>query len=102
MQNTEENFSTASNSCTQPPTSSIPIMRNSDGSGYPRGLKADNIPVGARCFAIVDAIDAMIFKRPYNEPVTFDVAAAEIQRCACKHFDPDIVGTALDFLSSTL
>ena len=33
----------------------------------------------------------MIFKRPYNEPVTFDVAAAEIQRCACKHFDPDIV-----------
>jgi putative nucleotidyltransferase with HDIG domain len=73
-----------------------------DGSGYPRGLKADNIPVGARCFAIVDAIDAMIFKRPYNEPVAFDVAAAEIQRCACTHFDPDIVGTALDFLSSTL
>jgi putative two-component system response regulator len=70
-----------------------------DGSGYPRGLRAASIPVGARCFAIVDAVDAMVFKRPYNQPVSFDVAAAEIQRCAGTHFDPEIVRIALDFLS---
>ena len=73
-----------------------------DGSGYPRGLKTESIPVGARCFAIVDAVDAMIFKRPYNRPVSFEMAAAEIQRCAGTHFDPEIVRVALDFLSDQL
>jgi hypothetical protein len=42
-----------------------------DGSGYPRGLKGKDIPFGARVFAVVDTVDAMIYKRPYNRPVTF-------------------------------
>src|SRR5436309_14281641 len=52
-----------------------------DGTGYPRGLQGENIPFGARVFAIVDAVDAMIYKRPYNAPVSFREAAAEVKRC---------------------
>ena len=70
-----------------------------DGSGYPRGLVREAIPLGARCFAIMDAVDAMMFKRPYNKPVSFDRAAAEINRCAGTHFDPEIVDVALPYLS---
>jgi putative nucleotidyltransferase with HDIG domain len=71
-----------------------------DGSGYPRSLRGEAIPVGARCFAIVDAVDAMIFKRPYNRPVSFERASAEIRRCAGGHFDPELVEVALNFLST--
>jgi putative nucleotidyltransferase with HDIG domain len=69
-----------------------------DGSGYPRKLKGEAIPFGARVFAVVDAIDAMIYKRPYNTPVTFSMAAAEIRRCAGTHFDPSVVDLTLQYL----
>lgn len=69
-----------------------------DGTGYPRGLRDEQIPLGARIFAIVDAIDAMIYKRPYNTPVTFREAAEEIKRCAGTHFDPELVPLTLEFL----
>src|SRR4051812_14865131 len=49
-----------------------------DGSGYPRGITGQDIPFGARVFSIIDAVDAMIYKRPYNTPVSFTVAAQEI------------------------
>ena len=71
-----------------------------DGSGYPRGLCREKIPIGARCFAIVDAVDAMIFKRPYNKPISFEQASDEIMRCSGSHFDPELIRVALDFLSS--
>jgi len=70
-----------------------------DGSGYPRGLRYDAIPLGARLFAIVDTVDAMIYKRPYNTPVSFDEAAAEVRRCTGTQFDPDLVETTLTYLS---
>lgn len=70
-----------------------------DGSGYPRGLRAENIPIGARCFTIVDAVDAMIFQRPYNQPISFERAAAEVRRCAGTQFDPELVQVALEFLA---
>src|SRR5215204_623210 len=70
-----------------------------DGSGYPRGLRGDRIPLGARIFAVVDAVDAMIYKRPYNQPVTFREAAEEIRRCAGAHFDPDVVPLAVEVLA---
>jgi putative nucleotidyltransferase with HDIG domain len=73
-----------------------------DGSGYPRRLGGEAIPFGARIFAIVDAIDAMIYKRPYNTPVTFQKAAEEVRRCAGTHFDPKLVPSALEFLSGRL
>jgi len=62
-----------------------------DGSGYPRRLKGEEIPLGARIFMVVDAFDAMTFDRPYSQAKPFDVAKAEIRRCGGSHFDPSVV-----------
>lgn len=62
-----------------------------DGSGYPRGLRGEEIPLGARIFAVVDAFDAMTFDRPYSRAISFEAAKAEIKRCAGSHFDPAVV-----------
>ena len=62
-----------------------------DGSGYPRGLRGDEIPLGARIFTVVDAFDAMTFDRPYSTAIPFDAAQAEIKRCGGSHFDPVVV-----------
>ena len=70
-----------------------------DGTGYPRGLRAENIPFGARVFAIVDTVDAMIYRRPYNTPVSFREAACEVRRCAGTQFDPALVESTLSYLS---
>jgi putative nucleotidyltransferase with HDIG domain len=71
-----------------------------DGSGYPRCLRGEQIPLGARIFCIVDAVDAMIYKRPYNQPVTFLEAAAEIRRCAGTHFDPSLIEISIEVLEA--
>jgi putative nucleotidyltransferase with HDIG domain len=70
-----------------------------DGTGYPRGLKGDQIPFGARVFMVVDTVDAMIYKRPYNKPVKFSESAVEVRRCAGTQFDPGIVDATLEYLS---
>ena len=70
-----------------------------DGTGYPRGLKGQDIPFGARVFAIVDSVDAMIYKRPYNKPITFGQAAEEVRRCTGTQFDPDLVESTLAYLN---
>jgi putative nucleotidyltransferase with HDIG domain len=70
-----------------------------DGTGYPRGLQGEEIPFGARVFAIVDTIDAMIYKRPYNSPVSLRAAAAEVRRCSGTQFDPALVDSTLAYLS---
>lgn len=59
-----------------------------DGSGYPRRLKGDDIPLWARLFAIIDTLDAITSDRPYRKGLGFDVAAAEIQRMSGSQFDP--------------
>jgi putative two-component system response regulator len=69
-----------------------------DGTGYPRGLEAEEIPFGARVFMIVDTVDAMMYKRPYNKPVPFEDAAAEVRRCAGTQFDPALVEPTLEYL----
>jgi response regulator RpfG family c-di-GMP phosphodiesterase len=66
-----------------------------DGTGYPRGLKGPDIPLGARIFAVVDAFDAMTFDRPYSRAISFDTAQAEIRRCAGTQFDPAVVASFL-------
>jgi response regulator RpfG family c-di-GMP phosphodiesterase len=73
-----------------------------DGSGYPRGLRGEDIPLGARIFAVVDAFDAMTFDRPYSKAISFDAAKSEIKRCAGTHFDPSVVASFLRVRESLL
>jgi putative nucleotidyltransferase with HDIG domain len=61
-----------------------------DGSGYPRGLKGEDIPKGARIFAIADTLDAITSDRPYRAAQPFSAAKVEIVRCAGTQFDPEI------------
>lgn len=62
-----------------------------DGSGYPRGLKGEAIPRGARVFAVADAYDAIRFDRPYSPARSADEVLREIVRCRGSHFDPEVV-----------
>jgi putative nucleotidyltransferase with HDIG domain len=62
-----------------------------DGSGYPRGLRGEEIPLGARIFAIADTLDAMTSDRPYRVSMGFAAAREEIKRFSGRQFDPRIV-----------
>jgi HD-GYP domain-containing protein (c-di-GMP phosphodiesterase class II) len=62
-----------------------------DGTGYPRGLKKEEIPLGARIFALVDAFDAMTSDRPYRRALTFEQALDQIAASAGTQFDPEVV-----------
>ena len=64
-----------------------------DGGGYPRGLKGDEIPLGARLFMVADVYDALTSVRPYRSPVSYGEAADEIRRQSGSHFDPIVVDT---------
>ena len=61
-----------------------------DGRGYPRGLKGEEIPIGARCLGIADAFDAMISRRPYRDPMPLDLALNELRRGLGSQFDPEL------------
>jgi putative nucleotidyltransferase with HDIG domain len=62
-----------------------------DGSGYPRGLKGKDIPLGARLFMVADVFDALTSERPYRIPSGYQEAAAEIIEKSGEHFDPEVV-----------
>ena len=62
-----------------------------DGSGYPRGLKGEEIPLLARIITIVDAYDVMTNGRPYKEPLSKQEALEELKRCAGSQFDSNLV-----------
>jgi response regulator RpfG family c-di-GMP phosphodiesterase len=62
-----------------------------DGSGYPLGLRGCEIDLNARIFAVADAFDAMISDRVYRSGKSYELAAAELTRCAGLHFDPAVV-----------
>jgi HD-GYP domain-containing protein (c-di-GMP phosphodiesterase class II) len=62
-----------------------------DGSGSPRGLKGDEIPLGARIFAIADTLDAITSDRPYRPAQNLQAARTEIQSWSGKQFDPEII-----------
>jgi HD-GYP domain-containing protein (c-di-GMP phosphodiesterase class II) len=66
-----------------------------DGSGYPRGLKGEEIPISARIVSVVDVFDALINKRCYKEPWPLDEALAEIKKGSGTHFDPQVVASLL-------
>ncbi len=61
-----------------------------DGSGYPQGLKADDIPVSARLMALADVYDALVSRRVYKEPMPHEQAAGIIIAGRGTHFDPDV------------
>jgi putative two-component system response regulator len=67
-----------------------------DGSGYPRGLKADQIPISGRLMAVADVYDALISKRVYKPPLSHEEAVKIIQDGRGGHFDPDIVDAFLE------
>lgn len=71
------------------------IVRSSheryNGSGYPDGLKGDEIPLPSRIIAVCDAFDAMIGPRPYRLGMNTDNAASELRRCAGAQFDPVVI-----------
>ena len=62
-----------------------------DGSGYPSGLRRNEIPIGSRIFAVADALDAITSDRPYRKARSFDAARKEILRCSGTQFDPNVV-----------
>jgi putative nucleotidyltransferase with HDIG domain len=66
-----------------------------DGTGYPRGLKGEQIPLGARIFAVADALDAMVSDRPYRKALSIQYARDEIKRCSGTQFDPRVVDVFL-------
>jgi PAS domain S-box-containing protein/putative nucleotidyltransferase with HDIG domain len=69
-----------------------------DGSGYPRGLEGENIPLPARIFCIVDVWDALTTNRPYREAWSKDDALAHIINQAGTHFDPNIVNEFIQMI----
>jgi ribonuclease P protein subunit RPR2 len=62
-----------------------------DGRGYPDGLAKTEIPLGARVFAVADALDAMTSHRPYRRALSWETARKEISSQARRQFDPDVV-----------
>lgn len=66
-----------------------------NGSGYPQGLRGEQIPLGARVFAIADTMDAMMSDRPYRRGRPYSVARAEIERESGRQFDPKVVAVFL-------
>jgi len=69
-----------------------------DGSGYPRGLKGEQIPVSARMFAIVDVFDALSFDRPYRSAWPKEKVMAYIKEQSGKYFDPHVVEEFLEMV----
>ena len=67
-----------------------------DGTGYPRGLKGDEIPFAARIFPIIDVWDALTSDRPYRKAIPHDEVRQHIKADSGKHFDPLVVEAFLD------
>ena len=64
---------------------------NFDGSGYPRGLKGQAIPIEARIVSVVDAFHAIVSTRCYRGGSPIEIAFQELKRCAGTQFDPAVV-----------
>lgn len=71
-----------------------------DGTGYPKGLRGEEIPLKARILAVADAFDAMTWGRPYKKALSWKEAGEELQRCSDTQFDPRIVKVLLNLFHS--
>lgn len=72
-----------------------------DGTGYPRGLRGQEIPLAGRLVAVVDVFDALTCERPYKAAWTVEAAVAEMRSQRERHFDPDLLDVFLDQLPGT-
>jgi HD-GYP domain-containing protein (c-di-GMP phosphodiesterase class II) len=93
--------------------SAVPFLRDAsvivrhhherwDGSGYPDGLAGQDIPLLARIFAVVDALDAMTTDRPYSPQTSLERARSEIAAKGGTQFDPDVVAALAKLPDATL
>ncbi|MDW7670050.1 MAG: HD domain-containing phosphohydrolase, partial [Bacillota bacterium] len=73
-----------------------------DGSGYPQGLKGEEIPLLSRILSIVDAYDAMTSSRPYNAAKSKEEAVEELKLFSKRQFDPQLVDIFIEILESNL
>ncbi|NLI93927.1 MAG: HD domain-containing protein [Peptococcaceae bacterium] len=73
-----------------------------DGTGYPRGLKGEKIPLAARIFSVVDVFDALINDRPYRKAWPKEKVLAELHEQSGKHFDPRVVEVFLSLAEKNL
>ncbi|WP_298821075.1 PAS domain S-box protein [Chloroflexus sp.] len=73
-----------------------------DGTGYPRGLRGEEIPLAARIFAVVDVYDALTSDRPYRPAWTSEQALAYIRDQAGRHFDPRVVAVFVEVLAEEM
>jgi PAS domain S-box-containing protein len=71
-----------------------------DGTGYPRGLKGEQIPLGARIFAVVDVWDALSYDRPYRNGWEKEKVLDYIRSLSGTHFDPKVVDTFLSLINA--
>jgi HD-GYP domain-containing protein (c-di-GMP phosphodiesterase class II) len=82
------------------PALDIPLCHHEkwDGTGYPRGLKGEEIPLAARLFSIVDVWDALYYDRPYRKGWTIENTLAYIRDQNGRHFDPKVVDVFLEVI----
>ena len=71
-----------------------------DGTGYPRGIKGEEIPLAARIFSVVDVWDALRSERPYKKAWTAEETCEQIRGMAGTHFDPDVVAAFLRVIAN--
>jgi putative nucleotidyltransferase with HDIG domain len=72
-----------------------------DGTGYPRGLKGEQIPLGARLVAVANTLDAITSNRPYRAAQTLAAARSEIEKWSGRQFDPEVVRMFLSMPGNT-
>jgi hypothetical protein len=87
------------------PWSIAPVVRHHhehyDGSGYPAGLRGEEIPILARVLSVADAYEAMVANRPYRRSLPPDEAIKELQRCSGTYFDPRVVDALVAVLAES-
>jgi HD-GYP domain-containing protein (c-di-GMP phosphodiesterase class II) len=71
-----------------------------DGTGYPKGLKGEEIPLGSRIIAVADAFEAMVADRIYRPSLGLAKALEEIKGGRGSHFDPQVVDTFLELIAT--
>lgn len=86
------------------PAMDIPLCHHEkwDGTGYPKGLKGEEIPLSARIFSVVDVWDALSSNRPYRKAWNVEQVRAELQRMSGTHFDPRVVAIMVSVLDEQI